>query len=444
MARVVHLRKVNGQMATDLFAGVGVTDFERAVAWFESLLGEPAAFEATDTEHVWSVAEHGWIYVVLRPERAGQAMVTVFLDDLDRFVESAASRGIEPDQRETYENGVRKIIYFDPDGNEIGFGGGPDEGRTRARTTDRTRPSAGRTATRPPPEPPRRAVTKCSQTTPSRHRSAAGTGHGLWHSRLVHALAAVAAPTPDWRLAAVLAVLVVIAVATSYAGQLGVQRDLVTAAARAVVQLAAVSLVIAAALKSVWWSMAVVLVMYLVAVGTSARRMNLVPTQWPWVGTAIAAGVVPVLVLSLGSGVIPFNGAGIVPIAGIVIGGMMTASTLTGRRACDELTRQFGSYEAGLSLGMPQADAAFLVVQPAGREALTPGLDQTRTVGLVTLPGAFVGVLLGGGTAYEAAAAQILVLIGLMAGQAITTAVLLRLVAAGRVVRRDLLAIYPR
>jgi len=57
---------------------------------------------------------------------------------------------------------------------------------------------------------------------------------------------------------------------------------LVAAAARAVVQLAAVSLVIAAALESVWWSMAVVLVMYLVAVGTSGRRMNMMPTQWPW------------------------------------------------------------------------------------------------------------------------------------------------------------------
>jgi putative ABC transport system permease protein len=260
----------------------------------------------------------------------------------------------------------------------------------------------------------------------------------------VHALAAAPAPTPDWRLAAVLVVLVVLAVAASYFGQLGVQRDHVTAAARAVVQLAVVSLVIAAALRSVWWSLAVVLMMYLVAVGTSARRIRLMPSQWPWVAAAIAAGVVPVLVLSLGSGVIPFNGAGIVPIAGIVIGGMMTASTLTGRRACDELVQQFGSYEAALSLGMQQADAAFLVVQPAGREALTPGLDQTRTVGLVTLPGAFIGVLLGGGSPYEAAAAQILVLIGLMAGQAITTAVLLRLVAVGRVVRTDLREIYPR
>ena len=84
------------------------------------------------------------------------------------------------------------------------------------------------------------------------------------------------------------------------------------------------------------------------------------------------------------------------------------------------------------------------MVQPSAREALTPGLDQTRTVGLVTLPGAFVGVLLGGGTPLQAGAAQILVLMGLMAGQALTSAVLLRLVASARVVRRDLVATYPR
>jgi hypothetical protein len=117
-------------MAVDLFAGVGVTDFDRAVAWFERLFGEPAAFVAHDTEWVWSVAEHGWIYVVLRPERAGDAMLTVFLEDLDSFVESAAGRGIEPESRETYENGVRKMVYLDPDGNEIGFGGGPVDGET--------------------------------------------------------------------------------------------------------------------------------------------------------------------------------------------------------------------------------------------------------------------------------------------------------------------------
>lgn len=251
-------------------------------------------------------------------------------------------------------------------------------------------------------------------------------------------------PAPDWRLAVVLLALVLLAVATSYAGRLGVGRDHATAAARAVAQLTVVSLVIAAALRSLWWSLVVVLVMYLVATATSARRLDVPGRQVGWVGLAIAAGVLPVLVLSLGSGVIPFEGAGVVPIAGIVIGGMMTAATLTGRRASDELVGQFGAYEAALAVGLRQREAAFLVVQPSAREALTPGLDQTRTVGLVTLPGAFIGVLLGGGTPLEAAAAQVLVLIGLMAGQAVTAAVLLRLVAVGAVVRRDLAEVFPR
>jgi len=130
--------------------------------------------------------------------------------------------------------------------------------------------------------------------------------------------------------------------------------------------------------------------------------------------------------------------------SGILIGGAMTASTLTGRRAFDELSAHSGAYEAGLAVGLPSPEAASLVILPTAREALTPGMDQTRTVGLVALPGAFVGVLLGGGTALEAGAAQVLVLVGLLAAQAVTTAMLLRLVAAGRVVRRDLAGAYPR
>ena len=252
------------------------------------------------------------------------------------------------------------------------------------------------------------------------------------------------APSPDWRLAVVLVVLLGVAVAASYVGRLGVARNHLTAFVRACVQLAAVSLVIAAALGSVWWSMAFALLMFVVATGTSARRIRVPLAQVPWVGLAIASGAVPVLALILGSGVIPFNGAGIVPIAGIVIGNTMVAATLTGRRAYDEITANFGSYEAALALGLLSADAAYEVIQPTAKEALTPGLDQTRTVGLVTLPGAFIGVLLGGGTPLQAGSAQVLVLIGLMAGQAITAAVLLRLIAAARVVRQDLVGAYPR
>lgn len=258
------------------------------------------------------------------------------------------------------------------------------------------------------------------------------------------AAASTIAPSPDWRLAVVLVALVALGVTASYLGRLEVERETVTATLRAGVQLAVVSLVITAALSSLWWSLLFSLLMLVVATRTSAKRIDAKGTEVLWVGAAIAAGVLPVLLLVLGSGVIPFNGAGLVPTAGIIIGNTMTAATLTGRRAYDELSSQYGSYEAGLALGLESKAASLLVIQPSAREALTPNLDKTRTVGLVTLPGAFVGVLLGGGTPLEAGAAQILVLVGIVAAQAVTSAVLLRLVAEARVVRDDMRPRYPR
>ena len=54
-------------------------------------------------------------------------MHTLFAEDLDAVVAGIDSRGLEPAERETYSNGVRKITYRDADGNEIGFGGAPLE-----------------------------------------------------------------------------------------------------------------------------------------------------------------------------------------------------------------------------------------------------------------------------------------------------------------------------
>lgn len=71
------------------------------------------------------------------------------------------------------------------------------------------------------------------------------------------------------------------------------------------------------------------------------------------------------------------------------------------------------------------------MAREAAALALVPGLDQTRTVGLVTLPGAFVGVLLAGASPWQAAAAQILVLVSLLLVQAIAVTVTIELVGAG-------------
>ena len=112
-------------MTIDLFAGIPVDDYAAALTWYERLLGSPPAFPPNDTEAVWELAEHRFLFIERRPEHAGHAMHTVFVDDFDALVAQIAGRGREPAKRETYSNGVRKTTYRDPDGNEIGLGGAP-------------------------------------------------------------------------------------------------------------------------------------------------------------------------------------------------------------------------------------------------------------------------------------------------------------------------------
>lgn len=107
----------------DLFAGISVSDYPSALAWYERLFGTPPAFHPNEREAVWEVADHRYVYVEHRPAHAGHALVTVFVEGLDALVAAIAARGIEPAEREAYENGVRKVTYRDTDGNDLSYGG---------------------------------------------------------------------------------------------------------------------------------------------------------------------------------------------------------------------------------------------------------------------------------------------------------------------------------
>ena len=111
-------------MQGDLYAGIAVRDFERAKPWYERLLGEPS-FLPHATEAVWTLAPGRSVYVVQDDERAGRALVTFFAEDLDALLATVAARGLEPDRIEPYPNDVRKAVFRDADGNEVGFGGAP-------------------------------------------------------------------------------------------------------------------------------------------------------------------------------------------------------------------------------------------------------------------------------------------------------------------------------
>ena len=235
-------------------------------------------------------------------------------------------------------------------------------------------------------------------------------------------------------LAAALLLLVAVACALAAYGRLCLQRDVLVACVRAALQLGAIALVIAAVVRSLLLSLLFVLGMFVVASGTAGRRLVRSRCGW-WCALPVGASALPVVGLLVLLDVVPAKGVALVPVAGILIGGAMAGTVLAGRRGLDELQARRGEVEAALSLGFVDREAGLMVSRPAAAEALVPGLDQTRTVGLVALPGTFVGTLLGGATPVQAGAVQLLVLVALLAVQAAAVVLTVELLARG-VLRR--------
>ena len=235
-----------------------------------------------------------------------------------------------------------------------------------------------------------------------------------------------------WRLAVGLVLLCAIAVGVLAVAGVRHRRMVVWASIRAVGQLAVVAAALRGVFAAPWAVVGVVAVMFTVACVTAGGRLRSLEGARIAVVAACGAGSVVAVGLIVGLPVLDRTVRDLVAVSGIVIGGTMTATTLTGRRLLDGLHRRRDEIEAWLSLGATSRQAVREIARGCIYEALLPALDQTRTVGLVTLPGAFVGALLGGASAAGAARFQIAVLVGLLCAEAIAATVLAHLLGAPR------------
>ena len=160
-------------------------------------------------------------------------------------------------------------------------------------------------------------------------------------------------------------------------------------------------------------------VMLATASWTAARRLRAFGDVLLIVAGCVSAGATAALLPVFALGVLPFSARYVVALSGIVIGGSMTGATLAGRHLLAGLIARRDEIEGWLAIGATMRHAVRDVARSAAGEALVPGLDQTRTTGLVTLPGAFIGALLGGADPTQAVRFQLIVLAALLATQAV-------------------------
>ena len=199
---------------------------------------------------------------------------------------------------------------------------------------------------------------------------------------------------------------------------------------RAVVQLTVVALLLRGILSVPWTVAGFILLMLTTASWTAVGRLH---ELWHGRRTAVAgvlAGALLTLVVIFGLRLVDLQVRYLVAVGGIIIGNSMSAATLAGRNFLRGSRARRDEVEAWLSLGATPARAHEEIGREAVRESLLPTLDQTKSTGLVTLPGAFVGALFGGASPATAAQFQLVVLAGIALTMTVTGIVVTRL--AGR------------
>ena len=195
----------------------------------------------------------------------------------------------------------------------------------------------------------------------------------------------------------------------------------IIAVARGAGQLALVSVLLGVALTQTWAGIVILAVMFTTAIVTASRRLREFSRPFPAVAVAILSGMTVTLVIVFATGAFDFSVRYVLAFAGIVVGGSMTAASTTGRQLWIGMVHRADEVEGWLALGATPRQSVLDIARSAVVESMRPAIDQTKTTGLVTLPGAFVGALLAGASPIDAGIFQVTVLAGLLAARSVSS-----------------------
>ena len=206
-----------------------------------------------------------------------------------------------------------------------------------------------------------------------------------------------------------------VAAALAQRAGLGLGLSIGRAALRAVVQLAAVGAFLAAVFAVPALAVIFVGVMLGAAALTAGGRLAPLPRARLVAMGVIALPAFTATAVLVAVGAFAATPRAAIPTVGILLGGAMTATSLCGRHLMAALDTSHAEVEARLCLGDDAHTALTQLARRAVVDGVIPVLDQTRSVGLVTLPGTFVGLVLGGASPARAASTQLVVLLALIA-----------------------------
>ena len=207
--------------------------------------------------------------------------------------------------------------------------------------------------------------------------------------------------------------------------RLGLLKDLVIGALRALIQLtvAGFALGVVFGLKSVWLVLLLAALMMMLAGREALQRQKVKVKGIHWdtlTAMIVSSAIISITVTGVVVGADPWWRPSVfIPLLGMVLGNSLNGISLSLNTFLTACTTRRREIEERLTLGATPAEATLPFVRDAVHTGMIPTINAMAIAGVVSLPGMMVGQLLAGADPHDAVMYQIVVLYMISASAAL-------------------------
>lgn len=206
--------------------------------------------------------------------------------------------------------------------------------------------------------------------------------------------------------------LLVVAVFISQKEELGLGKDILIAGVRAVIQLTIIGYILRFILDVDNNVLTFLMVVFMVfnASYNAHRTSQGIPHSFQTSITSISIGTAIALGILLLSGALDWTPSQVVPITGMIASSAMNTISVVYRTLTSQFKNRRQQVLEKLALGADKKQASQSIVRESIQTGMTPSIQSTKTVGLVSLPGMMSGLIFAGVDPLEAIRYQIVVM----------------------------------
>lgn len=205
--------------------------------------------------------------------------------------------------------------------------------------------------------------------------------------------------------------------------QLGLGKDILIAGVRSVIQLFIIGYILGFVFQVNHNLLTLVMVLFIIfnAAYNAHKTSKGIEGSFKISLISIGIGTVIALAIMILSGVIKWTPSMIVPITGMIASNAMTTIGVVYRSLTTQFNDRRQQVQEKLALGANPKQASHSILRDSIQTGMSPSIERTKTVGLVSLPGMMSGLMFAGVDPTYAIRYQIVVMFMLISVTAISS-----------------------